>query len=138
MGACQALIDLLDELVTEHELWVLPCRDPIGLSGYRHALHLGLVRKKGLFPTCVENIKMIIYQDRLGTNIGKTHKKITVVYSCSRLSLSLRLTRSRMWLRSCESVATYLSTRVRSHHRRFPWSSLAFHWNISKPASAAF
>jgi hypothetical protein len=54
-GVCAA-IDLLDELVTEHELWVLPCRDPIGLSGYRHALHLGLVRKKrlweeSLFPT---------------------------------------------------------------------------------------
>ena len=24
------------------EVWVLPCRDPIGLSGFRHALHLGL------------------------------------------------------------------------------------------------
>ncbi len=40
-GVCAA-IDLLDELVTEHEVWVLPCRDPIGLSGFRHALHLGL------------------------------------------------------------------------------------------------
>ena len=54
---------------------MLPCRDPIGLSGYRHALHLGLVSEKRLFPTGVENIKMIIYQDRLGTNIGKTHKR---------------------------------------------------------------
>ena len=40
-GVCAA-VELLDELKTEHELWVLPCRDPIGLSGYRHALHLGL------------------------------------------------------------------------------------------------
>jgi enterochelin esterase-like enzyme len=40
-GVCAA-VDLLDELRTEHELWVLPCRDPIGLSGFRHALHLGL------------------------------------------------------------------------------------------------
>jgi hypothetical protein len=72
-GVCAA-IDLLDELVTEHELWVLPCRDPIGLSGYRHALHLGLVTKKRLFPTCVENIKTIIYQDRLGTNARRREK----------------------------------------------------------------
>eukprot|EP01046_Picozoa_sp_COSAG06_P112597 COSAG06_NODE_59270_length_274_cov_1.731429_1_plen_79_part_10 len=28
----------------------MPCRDPIGLSGYRHALHLGLVRKQISFP----------------------------------------------------------------------------------------
>ena len=33
-GVCAA-VDLLDELVTEHELWVLPCRDPIGLTGFR-------------------------------------------------------------------------------------------------------
>ena len=40
-GVCAA-VDLLDELVTEHELWVLPCRDPIGLTGFRHALRLGM------------------------------------------------------------------------------------------------
>lgn len=40
-GVCAA-VDLLDELQCDHELWVLPCRDPIGLTGYRHALHLGL------------------------------------------------------------------------------------------------
>ena len=35
-------VDLMDELQTEHEVWILPTRDPIGLSGFRYALSLGL------------------------------------------------------------------------------------------------
>lgn len=37
-----AAVDLIDQLDTEHEVHVLPCRDPIGLSGFRHALGLSL------------------------------------------------------------------------------------------------
>lgn len=37
-----AAVDLIDELETDHELYVIPCRDPIGLSGFRHALGLSL------------------------------------------------------------------------------------------------
>lgn len=37
-----AAVELIDRLQTEHEVWVLPARDPIGLSGYAHALSLGL------------------------------------------------------------------------------------------------
>jgi hypothetical protein len=37
-----AAVELIDRLKTEHELWVLPTRDPIGLNGYRYALGLGL------------------------------------------------------------------------------------------------
>jgi hypothetical protein len=37
-----AAVDLIGELETAHELYVIPCRDPIGLSGYRHALGLSL------------------------------------------------------------------------------------------------
>ena len=37
-----AAVELVEQLKTEHAVWVLPCRDPIGLSGFRHALSLGL------------------------------------------------------------------------------------------------
>ena len=37
-----AAVELLDELATEHAVYVLPCRDPIGLTGFEHALELGL------------------------------------------------------------------------------------------------
>ncbi len=37
-----AAVDLIDELETEHQVYVLPCRDPMGLSGYHHVLSLGL------------------------------------------------------------------------------------------------
>lgn len=39
-----AAVELIEQLETEHEVWVLPTRDPIGLGGFRHALSLGLGR----------------------------------------------------------------------------------------------
>jgi hypothetical protein len=43
-----AAVELLDRLKTEHAVWILPTRDPIGLSGYRHALSLGLNERPAL------------------------------------------------------------------------------------------
>ena len=37
-----ASVELLDRLKTEHEVWVIPTRDPVGLNGFRQALSLGL------------------------------------------------------------------------------------------------
>ena len=37
-----AAVQLLDELKTEHQVYVIPCRDPMGLQGFRHVLSLGL------------------------------------------------------------------------------------------------
>lgn len=37
-----AAVELASRLKTDHETWILPCRDPIGLSGYRYALSLSL------------------------------------------------------------------------------------------------
>ncbi len=37
-----AAVELIDRLKTDHEVWIVPSRDPIGLSGFRHALSLGL------------------------------------------------------------------------------------------------
>ena len=37
-----AAVDLIDELKTEHQVFVLPCRDPMGLSGFHHVLSLSL------------------------------------------------------------------------------------------------
>ena len=38
----RAAVELVDRLKTKHQLWVLPCRDPIGLNGFRYALGLSL------------------------------------------------------------------------------------------------
>ncbi|MFH1568430.1 MAG: hypothetical protein ABIL09_10585, partial [Gemmatimonadota bacterium] len=37
-----AAVELITGLETEHQVYVLPTRDPIGLQGYAHALGLGL------------------------------------------------------------------------------------------------
>jgi hypothetical protein len=37
-----ATVEVIEHLKTDHTVWVVPARDPIGLSGYRHALSLGL------------------------------------------------------------------------------------------------
>lgn len=37
-----AAVELMDSLQTEHEVYVIPSRDPIGLNGYRYALSLSL------------------------------------------------------------------------------------------------
>lgn len=38
----RAAVELVDRLKTKHQVWVLPCRDPIGLNGFRYALSQGL------------------------------------------------------------------------------------------------
>jgi hypothetical protein len=38
----RAAVELVDRLKTKHQVWMLPCRDPIGLNGFRYALGLGL------------------------------------------------------------------------------------------------
>jgi hypothetical protein len=43
-----AAVELISQLETDHEVWIVPCRDPIGLSGYRHALSLSLGTKPEL------------------------------------------------------------------------------------------
>lgn len=37
-----ACVELCDEIVSDHSVYILPCRDPMGLSGFRHVLQLGL------------------------------------------------------------------------------------------------
>ena len=37
-----AAVQLIDELDTEHQVYVIPTRDPVGLNGFHHALALGL------------------------------------------------------------------------------------------------
>ncbi len=37
-----AAVELIDQLKTEHEVWVVPSRDPVGMNGFAHALGLGL------------------------------------------------------------------------------------------------
>ena len=37
-----AAVELLDELETEHEVYVIPCRDPMGLQGFPHVLSFAL------------------------------------------------------------------------------------------------
>jgi len=37
-----AAVELIDELKTEHEVYIIPCRDPMGLSGFHHTLSLNL------------------------------------------------------------------------------------------------
>ncbi len=37
-----AAVELIDELETEHQVYIVPTRDPIGMNGYDYALSLGL------------------------------------------------------------------------------------------------
>lgn len=40
-----AAVELIGQLETEHPVWVIPTRDPVGLNGFAHALSLGLGEK---------------------------------------------------------------------------------------------
>ena len=40
-----AAVQCIDELETEHQVYVIPTRDPVGLQGFAHALSLGLGRR---------------------------------------------------------------------------------------------
>lgn len=40
-----AAVQLIDDLDTEHRLYVIPTRDPVGLNGFHHALKLGLGKR---------------------------------------------------------------------------------------------
>lgn len=37
-----AAVDLIDEIKTEHAVYIFPCRDPIGLNGFAYALAMGM------------------------------------------------------------------------------------------------
>ena len=37
-----AAVQLIDALQTEHQVWVIPTRDPMGINGYRHVLEWAL------------------------------------------------------------------------------------------------
>lgn len=37
-----AAVELIEQLDTAHQVWVIPTRDPVGLNGFAHALSLGL------------------------------------------------------------------------------------------------
>ena len=37
-----AAVELITQLHTDHQVYVVPTRDPVGLGGYAHALGLGL------------------------------------------------------------------------------------------------
>jgi hypothetical protein len=43
-----AAVELIDQLHTDHQVYVIPTRDPIGLGGYAHALSLGLGERPAL------------------------------------------------------------------------------------------
>ena len=38
----RAAVELIDRIETKHAVYVLPCRDPIGMNGYQYALSLSL------------------------------------------------------------------------------------------------
>lgn len=56
-----AAVELIEELDTEHQVFVLPTRDPVGLGGFAHALALG----RGTAPefTSFEEVEAILRQE---------------------------------------------------------------------------
>ncbi|MHC4877197.1 MAG: hypothetical protein ACYTGL_11940 [Planctomycetota bacterium] len=43
-----AAVDLIDQLQTDHAVYVIPCRDPMGLQGFNHVLSFGLGEEPSL------------------------------------------------------------------------------------------
>ncbi|MCC7263541.1 MAG: hypothetical protein IT369_13570 [Candidatus Latescibacteria bacterium] len=63
-----AAVELVEHLHTDHQVYVIPTRDPVGLGGYAHALSLGLGEKPALDSFAqVENILRregeVLYED---------------------------------------------------------------------------
>lgn len=54
----RAAVELIDQLKTPHQVWIVPCRDPIGLDGFRHAVTLG-VGEAPRFETLAQAEKLL-------------------------------------------------------------------------------
>ena len=67
-GVCAA-VELLEALDTEHRVYVIPTRDPIGLNGFAYALSLGL----GELPDgcCFASSSLSKLRKRWGAFCGK-------------------------------------------------------------------
>jgi hypothetical protein len=50
-----AAVELVNEMQTEHAVYILPCRDPVGLAGFAHALSLGAGLPADQMPQTVED-----------------------------------------------------------------------------------
>lgn len=44
----RAAVELLEQLKTKHQVYVYPCRDPIGLNGFNYALSLAVGKEPGV------------------------------------------------------------------------------------------
>ena len=60
-----AAIGLLDALDTEHQVYVIPTRDPMGMNGYAYALSLSLGEEPEL--NSVEDVEKILKARGRGT-----------------------------------------------------------------------
>ena len=50
-----AAVELIEQLETDHKLFVLPCRDPIGMNGVAYALQQGMGENPGELTTLISS-----------------------------------------------------------------------------------
>ena len=63
-----AAVELIDQLKTDHQVYVIPCRDPMGMNGFSYALGLSLGEELELDSAedseqILRNVGEVLYQD---------------------------------------------------------------------------
>ena len=63
-----AAVELIDQLKTDHQVYVIPCRDPMGMNGFSYALSLSLGEEPELdsaedIEQILRNVGEVLYQD---------------------------------------------------------------------------
>ena len=57
-----AAVELIEELDTEHQVYIIPSRDPLGLNGYRYVLRGGLGEDPGELDS-FETVEALLHQE---------------------------------------------------------------------------
>ena len=63
-----AAVELIDQLTTDHQVYVIPCRDPMGMNGFSYALSLSLGEEPELdsaedIEQILRDVGEVLYQD---------------------------------------------------------------------------
>jgi hypothetical protein len=124
-----AAVELIDKLDTKHQVYVIPCRDPIGLNGFRYALSLGL----GEVPEfeTMEQMEALL-RDRGEVLLDADGKLLVLIgeYGYANRGLYRKIEKGAAFLEPLKGRRIWFPSRYEDvpgsalFERAYPWSSL--------------
>ena len=105
-----AAVDLLDEIDTEHQVYTIPCRDPIGMNGFTYALGLSLGEDPSL--TSLDEVGPLL-RERGEVLYEKDDTVVAIIgeYGYSTHNLYYDLKGDERWLAALKGRRLYFPNR---------------------------